>query len=73
MKRKLTSISITGVKLWNQLDANVHNIKTINIFKHIIKNMFISLYDWYQCWSMFVIVFTVQTQHIWYNIHNNML
>ena len=25
------SISIIGVKLWNQLDANVHNIKTINI------------------------------------------
>ena len=49
MKRKLTSISIMGVKLWNQLDANVHNVKTINIFKLIIKNMFISLYDWYQC------------------------
>jgi len=67
------SISIMGVKLWNQLDAYVHNVKTINIFKHIIKNVFISLYDWYCCWGMFVILFTVQIQHIWYNIHNNML
>jgi len=30
-KRKLMSISIMGVKLWNQLDANVCNVKTINI------------------------------------------
>jgi len=44
-KTKLMSISIMGVKLWNQLDANVRNVKTINIFKHIIKNMLISLYD----------------------------
>jgi len=29
-----------GVKLWNQLDANVCNVKTINIVKQIIKNMF---------------------------------
>ena len=26
-------ISIMGVKLWNKLDANLHNVKTINIFK----------------------------------------
>jgi len=44
-KRKLIPISIMGVKLWKQLDANVHNVKTINIFKHITKNKFISLYD----------------------------
>ena len=45
-KRKLIPISIMGVKLWKQLDANVHNVKTINILKHIIKNsMFISLHD----------------------------
>jgi len=30
-KRKLMSFSIMGVKLWNQLDANVRNVKTINI------------------------------------------
>jgi len=36
------SNNIIGVKLWNQLGANVHNVKIINIFKHIIKNMFIS-------------------------------
>jgi len=36
-KRKLTSVSIMGVKLWTQLDTNLHNVKTINIFKHIIK------------------------------------
>jgi len=29
MKRKLMSISIIDVKLWNQLDATVHNFKTI--------------------------------------------
>jgi len=45
MKRKLMSISVMGVKLWNQLYVNVYNVKTINILKHIIKNMFISLYD----------------------------
>jgi len=45
MKRKLMSISIIGVKLWNQLGANVCNVKTIIIFKHLIKNMPTSLYD----------------------------
>ena len=45
-----------GVTLWYQLDAFVCNVKTINIFKQIIKNMFISLYDWYGCWGMFVIL-----------------
>ena len=30
-KIKLMSISIMGVKLWSQLDANVRNVKTINI------------------------------------------
>ncbi len=30
-KRKLMSISIIGVKLWNQLHANVQNVKTINL------------------------------------------
>ena len=44
-KRKLMPSNIMSVQLWNQLDANVRNVKTINIFKHIIKNMFISLYD----------------------------
>ena len=39
------SISMMGVKLWNQSDRNVHNVKTNNIFKRIIKNMIISLYD----------------------------
>ena len=34
-----------GVKLWNQLDSNVRNVKTINLWKHIIKNKFIYLYD----------------------------
>ena len=38
-KRTLMSVSIMGVTLWSQLD-----VKTINSFKHIIKNMFISLY-----------------------------
>jgi len=38
-------ISIMGVKLGNQLDANVRNVKTINILKHKIQNMFISLHD----------------------------
>ena len=42
-KGKLMSVNIMDVKSWKQLDANVHNVKTINIFKHIIKNMFISL------------------------------
>ena len=42
--KKRKSVSIMGIKLWNQLDANVRNVKIINIFKHIIKNMFISLY-----------------------------
>jgi len=37
MKGKLMSISIMGVKLWNQLDANVCNVKTINISMQIIK------------------------------------
>ena len=69
-KRKLMSISIMGVKIWNQL-VNVRNVKIINIFKHIIKNTFISLYDWYRFWGMFVILFTVQIQHVWYNIQNN--
>ena len=32
-KRKLMSISVMGVKLWNQSDANVRNVKTINNFK----------------------------------------
>jgi len=32
-------------------------------FKHIIKNMFISLYDWYGHWGMSVILFTVQIQN----------
>ena len=41
------------------------------IFLSTIKSMFISLYDW--CGGMFVILFTVQIQLIWYNIHNNML
>ena len=36
------SNNIMRVKLLNQLDANV---KTITVFKHIIKNMLISLYD----------------------------
>ena len=39
-KRKLMSIS-----QYNQLDGNVSNVKTVNMFKHIIKNMFITLYD----------------------------
>ena len=39
------SFSIMGIKLWNQLDANVRNVKIINILNYIIKNMFISLYD----------------------------
>ena len=30
-KRTLISISIKGVKLWNQLDANVCNVKTFNM------------------------------------------
>jgi len=60
----LMPISILGVKLWNQLGANISNVKTIIIFKHIIKNMLISLYDWYRWWGMYVIVFTVQIQHI---------
>jgi len=30
-KTRLLSISIMGVKLWNQLDANVRNVKTIYI------------------------------------------
>ena len=29
MKRNLMSISIMGVKLWNQLDVDIHNVKTI--------------------------------------------
>jgi len=73
MKIKLMSVSIMGVKLWNQLDAIVGNVKTISIFKHIIKNMLIPLYYWYRSWGMVVILFTVQIQHIWYNIQNNML
>ena len=40
MKRKLLSV-IVGVKLWSQLDANVRNVKIINIFKREIKNMFL--------------------------------
>jgi len=44
-KTTLLSISIMGVQLWNQLDANVANFKTINILKQIIKDIFISLYD----------------------------
>jgi len=44
-KTTLMSISIMGVQLWNQLDANVCIVKTINILKYIFKNMFISLYD----------------------------
>ena len=48
-KRVNMSISFIVVKLWNQLDANFRNVKTINIFKHIIKNMLISLYDSYRC------------------------
>ena len=43
--KRLMSISIIGVKLWNQLDANLHNVKRIKLFKRIIKNMFISLYE----------------------------
>jgi len=30
-KRNLMSFSIVSFKLWNQLDANVRNVKTINI------------------------------------------
>jgi len=30
-KRKLMLINIMGVKLWNQSNANVHNVKTTNI------------------------------------------
>jgi hypothetical protein len=44
-KRKLMSISIIGAKLRNQLHANVQNVKTINMFKQRIKNMFISSYN----------------------------
>jgi len=40
-KRKLMSFSIIGIKLWNQLDGNVRNVKTINIVNHTIKNFFI--------------------------------
>ena len=36
---------ITYNTVWHQLDANVRNVKAINIFKYTIKNMFISLYD----------------------------
>ena len=36
-------ISIMGVTLW---DANVHNVKPINIFKHII-NSFLYMIDTY--------------------------
>ena len=43
-KRDLMSICIMAVKLWIQLDANVRNVKTVNIFKQLIKNMFIFLY-----------------------------
>ena len=32
------------VKLWNQLDANLCNVKAINIFKHKMKYVFIALY-----------------------------
>ncbi len=44
-KRKAMSISIIGVKLWNQLDINVHNIKSTNTFKRKMKNTFIHSYN----------------------------
>jgi len=31
---------------YHRLDANIRNVKTINIFKHIIKNIFISFFIW---------------------------
>ena len=71
MKRTLISISVMGAKLWN--NASVHNVKIINIYKQIIENMFISLCYWHRCWGMFVILFTVQMQHIWYKMPNNIL
>ena len=73
MNRKLTSISIIGVKLWNQLDANVHNVKTTTKFKHINMNMSISSYDWSRCWDMSVIIFTVEIEHILYNMYSKMV
>jgi len=60
------STTIKCVTLRNQLDDNVHNAKTI-------KSLFNSAYNWYLSSGMLAILFTVQIQHIWFKMHNDML
>ena len=44
-KIRSMSISIRGVKLWNELNSNYHNIKSLSSFKKTIKKMYINGYN----------------------------
>ncbi len=46
-KTKLKSmlISIKGVKLWNELDKSLHELRSIHCFKNKLKNSYIHLYS----------------------------
>ncbi len=40
-KMKSMTISIKGVKLWNELDNHLHNVKSIHLFKKKLKCIYI--------------------------------
>lgn len=44
-KLRSLNISVKGVKLWNNFDTDVHNIKSVKLFKKHVKKVFISSYE----------------------------
>ncbi len=44
-KTRSMVISVRGVKMWNDLDENCHNIKSLLSFKNVIKRKYINGYN----------------------------
>ena len=43
-KLKLFCLSVTGVNLWNKLDENIKQSKSLHIFKHQLKKLYKNSY-----------------------------
>ena len=44
-KMKSMTISVKGVKLWNELEEYMHNIISVNCFKRMFKKMYLKRYE----------------------------
>ena len=45
MKTRYMAISVRGVKMWNDLKVDFHNIKTLLSFKKNVKKNYINRYN----------------------------